>query len=114
MQHTGSVKAADCRRLLWDAGDYIFYDLFGEKQKAFQDWIDILRIVELSTADARNPNSYADIAQLKMDVATALTNFEKEWPPQSHCIVAHELMHVPDCIYRWNSVRNFWAFHLER
>jgi hypothetical protein len=49
-----------------------------------------------------------------MQVAEALTNFENDWPPQSHCIVAHELMHVPDCIYRWNSVRNYWAFHLER
>jgi hypothetical protein len=31
---------------------------------------------------------------------------------QCHCIVAHELRVVPDCIYRWNSSVNFWAFHL--
>jgi hypothetical protein len=114
MQHTGAVKAADCRTLLWSAGDYIFYDLFGGKQKAFDAWIDILRIVEKSTADFENPNAYAEMAQLKMDVAEALTKFERDWPEQSHCIVAHEVMHVPDSIYRWNSVRNYWAFHLER
>ena len=114
MKHTGSVKAADCRRLLWHAGDYIFYDLFGYKQPAVESWMDILRKVEQSTADFDHDNAYAEIAALKMQVAEALTNFESDWPPQSHCIVAHELMHVPDCIYRWNSVRNYWAFHLER
>jgi hypothetical protein len=114
MQHTGAVKAADCRTLLWSAGDYIFYNLFGEKQAAFDAWIDILRVVELSTADFKNPGAYTEMAQLKMDVAEALTKFERDWPEQSHCIVAHELMHVPDSIYRWNSVRNYWAFHLER
>ena len=114
MQHTGSVKAADCRRLLWHAGDYIFYDLFGDKQAAVESWVDILRKVEMSTADFDHDNAYSEIAALKMQVAEALTDFENDWPPQSHCIVAHELMHVPDCIYRWNSVRNYWAFHLER
>jgi hypothetical protein len=114
MQHTGAVKAADCRTLLWSAGDYVFYDLFGGKQAAFDAWIDILRIVELSTADLDNPDSYAEMAQLKTDVAEALTKFERDWPAQCHCIIAHEVMHVPDCIYRWNSVRNYWAFHLER
>ncbi len=66
MQHTGAVKAADCRTLLWSAGDYIFYDIFGEKQAAFNAWIDILRIVELSTADYDNPNAYEEMAQLKI------------------------------------------------
>jgi hypothetical protein len=113
-KHTGSVKAVDCRRLLWHAGDYIFYDLFDDKQEAVESWLDILRKVELSTADFNNDDAYEEIAALKMQVAEALTNFENEWPPQCHCIVAHEVMHLPDCIFRWNSVRNYWAFHLER
>lgn len=114
MKHTGSVKAVDCRRLLWHAGDYVFYDLFGDMQPSFDAWMDILRTVELATADAVNDQAYVEIADLKMQVAEALTSFEQKWPPQCHCIVAHEVMHVPDCIYRWNSVRNYWAFHLER
>jgi hypothetical protein len=114
MQHTGSVKAVDCRRLLWHAGDYVFYDLFGEKQSALESWVDMLRKVELATADIDNEHAYNEIAELKMEVATALTTFEKNWPPQCHCIVAHEVMHMPDSIFRWSSVRNFWAFHLER
>ncbi len=114
MQHTGSVKAVDCRRLLWHAGDYIFYELFGEKQKAVESWMDMLRKVELVTADYDNVHAYNEIAELKMQVTTGLTHFEKDWPPQSHCIVAHEVMHLPDSIYIWNSVHNFWAFHLER
>ena len=114
MQHTGSVKAVDCRRLLWHAGDYVFHDLFGEKQAALESWVDMLRKVELATADIDNEHAYNEIAALEMEVATALTTFEKNWPPQCHCIVAHEVMHMPDSIYRWNSVRNFWAFHLER
>ena len=52
-------------------------------------WLDILRKVELSTADHDH-----EIAALKMQVAEALSNFEKDWPPQSHCVVAHEVMHI--------------------
>ena len=116
MQHTGSVKAVDCRRLLWHAGDYVFHELFGEKQPALESWVDMLRKVELATADIDNEHAYNEIAELKMEVATSLVTFEQNWPPQCHCIVAHEVMHMPDSIYRprWNSVRNFWAFHLER
>ena len=60
MKHTGSVKAAECRRLLWHAGDYIFYDLFGDKQPAVESWVDILRKVEQSTADFDHDNAYAE------------------------------------------------------
>ena len=114
MKHMGSVKAVDCRRLLWHAGDYVFYDLFGAKQKPVEDWIDMLRRIELATADTDNVNAYAETADLKLAVATALTNFEQSWPPQSQCIVVHEVMHLPDSIFRWNNVRNYWAFNLER
>ena len=38
-----------CRRLLWHAGDYIFYDLFGEFQPSLDAWLDILRQVEGAT-----------------------------------------------------------------
>ena len=60
MQHTGSVKAAECRRLLWHAGDYVFYDLFGEFQPSLDEWLDIriLRQVEGATADYDNANAY--------------------------------------------------------
>ncbi len=76
--------------------------------------MDMLRTVELATADYDNVHAYNDIADLKIEVATALTKFEKDWPPQCHCIVAHEVMHLPDSIFIWNSVRNYWAFHLDR
>jgi hypothetical protein len=114
IKHSGSVKAVDCRRLLWHAGDYVWYNLFGEKQSNVEAWLDTLRKVELSTADADNEDACDEISGLKMLVARGLTNYENSFPPQSHCVVAHEVMHVPDCIYRWNSVRNYWAFHLER
>ena len=114
-QHSADgVKAAQCRRLLWHAGDYVFYDLFGDMQASVEAWHDILRTVETSTADFKNEDAYEEMANLKMKVAEALTKYEKAYPPQCHCIVAHEVMHIPDCIYRWNSVRNFWAFHSER
>ena len=90
MQHTGSVKAAECRRLLWHAGDYIFYDHFGEFQPSLDAWLDILRQVESATADYDNANTYADIADLKMQVAEALTAprdndpFERIWVSRCH------------------------------
>ena len=92
----------------------MFYELFGDMQPAVEAWHDILRTVEMATADFKNEHAYEEIANLKMTVVEALTRYEKAFPPQCHCIVAHEVMHVPDCIYRWNSVRKFWAFHSER
>jgi hypothetical protein len=114
MKHSGAVKAVDCRRLLWHAGDYVFYRMFGEQQAALEAWMDLLRKVERSTADFANEHAYQEMAELKEEVARGLAAYEANYPPQCHCVVAHEVMHVPDAIYRWNCVRNYWAFHLER
>ena len=76
--------------------------------------MDLLRKVEVTTADFENEHAYQEMAALKEEVARGLATCEANYPPQCHCVVAHEVMHVPDAIYRWNCVRNYWAFHLER
>jgi hypothetical protein len=47
-------------------------------------------------------------------VARALFKLERDFPGTELSIAIHELIHVPDFLYRWNSVRNYWCFVVER
>jgi hypothetical protein len=51
---------------------------------------------------------------MKLAVVHALCKCEAEFPVTELAVMFHALLHVPDCIYRWNSVRNFWSFFGER
>jgi hypothetical protein len=35
-------------------------------------------------------------------------------PKTEMAVMFHVLLHVPDAMYRWNAVRNFWGFFGER
>jgi hypothetical protein len=55
-----------------------------------------------------------DCQALKLKIIELLIVYERgvaksELPP-----VIHLLIHVPEAIYRWNSVRNMWCFTNER
>jgi len=47
-------------------------------------------------------------------VARALFKLERDFPGTELSIAIHELIHVPDFLWRWNSVRNYWCFVVER
>lgn len=47
-------------------------------------------------------------------VARALFKLERDFPGTELSIAIHELIHIPDFLWRWNSVRNYWCFVVER
>ena len=51
---------------------------------------------------------------IKEKVVLALVLFEREFPKTLMVGCLHNLLHMPDQIARWNNLRNFWAFFMER
>ena len=51
---------------------------------------------------------------LRTAVARALFKLERDFPGTELSIAIHELIHVPDFLWKWNSVRNYWCFVVER
>ena len=54
------------------------------------------------------------IDQFKLKVVEALCKCEAAFPVTEMAVMFHIITHVPDAIYRWNSIRNFWSFFGER
>ena len=48
------------------------------------------------------------------DNIEALCNIERIIPATELSVLLHIMVHVPDMVHRWNSVRNFWCFFGER
>ena len=71
-----------------------------------------------ATADY-DPDDQADpttatCRALRDKVAKALCLLERDFPGTELSIAIHELIHVPDFVFRWNAVRNYWCFVVER
>ena len=64
-----------------------------------------------SAADSDNRD---EMDMLKLSVTEALCKCEAQLPKTELAVMFHVLLHVPDSIYRWNNVRNFWSFFGER
>ena len=114
-QLTGSIKGADCLRLATEAGLYWFYQgLPPAQQDTWNLGINMLMKLLRATCDYDDPVAIPVLQALKLDTIRALIKWAKGVPDTEHAIIIHELVHVCDCVYRWNSVRNFWAFVTER
>jgi hypothetical protein len=61
--------------------------------------------------EARRRN---EMRTLKTKVARLLCVYERGAPLGNLPRIVHLLIHVPDLIFRWNSVRNMWCFFNER
>ena len=124
-QNTGSFKAADWLHFLTTGILHVLKPMVeGSARKALVAVVRALRLALKSTSD-RDPfatqfpeqdfNRRAQVCQeMKLKIVEYLVIYEKgvaksELPP-----VLHMLIHVPDAIYRWNSVRNMWCFTNER
>jgi hypothetical protein len=51
---------------------------------------------------------------LRKESVEALSIMERDGPETELSPFVHEILHVSEFIYRWNSVRNFWCFLTER
>lgn len=114
----GSFKAVDYKRFLEGGLHYVFKGLLPDSVAgAFNQFIDAMLAIQDATSDIADGDDVADELRtkaLKLQVIEALAVMERKLPSTEMSPVFHIMMHFPDCIYRWNSVRNFWCFFNER
>ena len=124
-KNTGKLKSADWLHFLTTGILYVLKPIVrGRQERALVALVRALRLAVHANSD-RDPMITAfpehdferraqHCQQLKLKIIGFLCEYEKgaaitELPP-----VLHMLLHVPDAIYRWNSVRNMWVFTNER
>jgi hypothetical protein len=95
-QQTALFKLADMQAALHSAQSDINWEAEGkeweeDKAKRWQETLD---------------------RQLEVDIA--LCHFESEFPATKMLGCVHIQRHVPRAIFRWNNVRNYHAFPMER
>jgi hypothetical protein len=119
MEGRRKPKVADWLMFLRSAVPYTFYQVGPTRpREAFGEMIAALQHLVDATADY-DPEDVADAAThtcrtARTMVARALFKLERDLPGTELSIAIHELIHVPDFLWRWNSVRNYWCFVVER
>ena len=122
---TGSLKSADWLHFLTTGILYVLRPLVsGQVERSLIALVKALRLALDATSDRDAmvtewvqddfERRERDCQDLKLKIVGFLCEYEKgaaisELPP-----VIHLLLHVPEAIYRWNSVRNMWVFTNER
>ena len=123
-KRTGSLKAYDWLKIAEGAWQYIFWGLYDDlphKQESLYALLAALSAIVGSCAHATNaddaPDTYStrtDMLKLKDTVANAMALFDRDFPATEKAGVFHIILHVPDFIHKWGSVRNGWCFYGER
>lgn len=114
--HGSTLTSHDWIQLVQSAGDYVLAGLFPENDRKSSA---LHALLAVCNAVIRMTSTYGqedrgEINKLKLEVTEALCHIESVVPRTELAVMFHILLHVPDCIYRWNSVRNFWSFFTER
>jgi hypothetical protein len=89
-----------------------------QPQTAFKAMTEALNQILDATADF-DPDDEEDEAlektrALHLQVIESLCLVERDFPLSELSIFVHEILHVPEFVYRWNAVRNYWCFTTER
>ena len=119
MEGRRKPKVADWLMFLRSAVPYTFYQVGPSRpREAFGEMIAALQHLVEATADY-DPEDADDTAShtcrtARTMVARALFKLERDFPGTELSIAIHELIHVPDFLWKWNSVRNYWCFVVER
>ena len=111
-----TLKAHDWLLLMHSAGRYLLRDVFpagSDRQRC------VLGLQEacaqcLTATSPFDTENREHIDSVKTAVVEALSRIEACVPRTELAVMFHVLLHVPDAVYRWNSVRNFWCFFSER
>jgi hypothetical protein len=124
-QNTGSFKSADWIHLITTGMLHVLKPMLtGAPEAALKALVCVFRLLLEASSD-RNPEVVNfpqddddrrtnDLRVLKLKVVKLLCLYEKGAPAGNLPRIVHLLVHVPDLIYRWNSVRNMWCFFNER
>ena len=118
---TFKLKGVDFLNLSRGPAFFLFHGMFSDdpllKEGIFK-LFRVLRALLLTNVDADNrpPKRKArkNAQRLATEVAEVLSVMELSFPLTYFPRVIHSLLHVPFAVLRWNSVRNFWAFSMER
>ena len=109
------MTSHDWIQIMQAAGDYILADIVedGNRRRALYALVEACQDC-LTFESPANGDDREKIAALKIKVAEALSLCELVLPKTELAVMFHVLLHVPDAMYRWNAVRNFWGFFGER
>ena len=116
LQRSSSLKAVHWKNLVeHGAMHYLLKDVFdGQQEKAWDGMMDLFGDLLSCTFSGFDEAATNSMKALKMKTIERLCWFERYFPLTELAPVVHTLLHVPDAVYRWGSVRNFWAFFNER
>lgn len=67
-----------------------------------------------ATREASDREREVQAQRLTLHAITTLCKIESHLPRNTLKYMLHALSHLPAYILRWNSVRNFWCFFMER
>jgi hypothetical protein len=98
------------------AGDYLLHDIFPGSPSLVECLIGVKNACAqcISATSAFDSENRQVIDQVKLSVIEALCLVEATFTKTELAVMFHVLLHIPDGIYRWNNVRNLWAFFGER
>jgi hypothetical protein len=122
-RHMNQLKANYWTKISRHALPYLLHGLYEDEatQQALDKIIEVIQelhtwianVDDGETIDAREELEREMIAR-KTRVAEALVLLENTWPHTEQTISLHQLLHVPEQVYEWNHVRNYWAYWSER
>ena len=114
--HASALTSHDWIQLVQSAGDYVLAGLFPANKRMGEAILALVSVCNsiLTTSSDCTSNNRDKIDQLKVQVIEALVLCESVLPRTELPVMMHILLHVPDCMYRWNAVRNYWSFFGER
>lgn len=114
--HAGSLTSHDWLVLVQGAGDYLLQGLFPADVQKRESMLALMSACNacLQCTSAFDSENREEVDKVKLQVIEALCDIELVLPRTELAIIFHILVHIPDCIYRWNSVRNYWSFFGER
>jgi hypothetical protein len=112
-------NVADWLAFLRSSVPYVFGNVGPiHPQESYFGMIDLLKTLVDATADFDPDDDPAEADEesrrLHLQAIEALCVLEKDFPLTEMAIFLHEILHVPEFIYRWNGVRNYWCFACER
>lgn len=119
-QRPGSLKSVDWMHIN-GCFEYIFKDLLSENiaeslftlSQTIEILLNLHSNIDQEPEDGE-PTARAGMELIKLKVIRNLCIVEKRLPLTDQCGHLHDLLHVPDAVFRWNAVRNFWSFFNER
>ena len=119
IENRAHPKVAEWLAFLRTAVPYVFYDVGPQHpRQAFKEMTEAL-IQLLDVVADYDPDDAEDVSgttcrAARDKVARALYLLERDFPGTELSIAIHELIHIPDFLLRWNAVRNYWGFVVER